>query len=764
MGIPLRVLIVEDVEDDAELLVQEIRRKGYDPLYERVDTEKAMQDALDRQTWDIVICDYSMPGFNAISAMELKRKNQNDLPLILVSGTIGEEVAVEAMKAGADDYVMKNNLTRIVPAIERELEEYEERRHLQQVENAIQALVKSIVGTTGQDFFDRIVRSLSEWLGTDCATLCAVEGGDKLKSLSTLSNGKLSCHCTCALQGTVCEAIMKEGYKSYPNGLTESVITNCEFLEKMEAVGYVGTAISNKDGKDIGIFWTVSRNKLNLPPRTKEVMEIIAAKAGAEIERLKAEEDLQQSEQHHRKLLNSLKEGIYQSELHVDGVFTWVNQAFAEIFGYKSPEEMIGTKVKDIYVDTEDRRRLLEKLVKDEVWKNFESLCKKKNGEHIYTERTSTMNRDEKGNPYCVEGVMRDITERKQMEEKLRMSEERFRELAENIPEVFWVTSPDFKRMIYISPAYETIWGRTCKSLYEHPESWMDNIHPDDRDRVAAALENHVNGKDGFAEEYRVMRTDGSQRWIVDCAYSIKGESGLTDHIIGVAKDITERKIAEEKIKTSLHEKEVLLKEIHHRVKNNMQIVSSLLNLQSESVDDESIRQLLKKSQNRVKSMALVHEKLYQTEDLSSIDFAEYTRSLTTRLLHSFGSNSKRVQLVIDMDEVCLDVNRAIPCGLIINEIVTNSFKHAFPDSTTGVDENKFEGKGVIKVFMRENPKSGIMELVVGDNGMGLPEGLDFRHTKTLGMELVNTLVDQLDGSIEYVNNGGTEFKITFKV
>jgi PAS domain S-box-containing protein len=371
-------------------------------------------------------------------------------------------------------------------------------------------------------------------------------------------------------------------------------------------------------------------------------------------------------------------------------------------------------------------------------------------------------------------------------------SEERFRELAENIPEAFWVTSPDFNRMIYISPAYETIWGHTCKSLYEHPESWIDNIHPDDRDRVSAALENHTHGKGDFAEEYRIIRPDGSQRWIIDCAYSIKGKSGVTDHIIGVAKNITERKEAEEQIKASLREKEVLLKEIHHRVKNNMQIVSSLLNLQSESVDDENTRQILKKSQNRVKSMALVHEKLYQTEDLSSIDFGEYTRSLTTRLLHSFGEETRGVQLVIDMDEVCLDVNKAIPCGLIINEIVTNSFKHAFTDSTTDVDKNKLEGKGVIKVSMRKNadPESrtsadvetlaqtagrssvsaeiapgqaGIIELVVGDNGIGLPEGLDFRNTKTLGMELVITLVGQLEGSIEYVNKGGTEFKITFE-
>ncbi|MBS1258578.1 MAG: hypothetical protein MAG551_01637 [Candidatus Scalindua arabica] len=263
--------------------------------------------------------------------------------------------------------------------------------------------------------------------------------------------------------------------------------------------------------------------------------------------------------------------------------------------------------------------------------------------------------------------------------------------------------------------------------------------------------------------EFQNKKKNGELYWESASISSAKDEKGTITNYVAVKEDITERKKAEDQIKASLREKEVLLKEIHHRVKNNMQIISSLLNLQLESIEDENIRQILKESRNRVKSMALVHEKLYQTKDLSRIDFGEYMRSLTASLLRAFGVNTDRVQLVNDIDEVFLDVNKAIPCGLITNEIVSNSIKYAFSDSATGVIKvsmHKISDCG----FRDLNPQSEIVELVISDNGVGLPEGLDFRHTKTLGMELVNTLVGQLDGSIEYVNINGAEFKITFGV
>jgi PAS domain S-box-containing protein len=222
------------------------------------------------------------------------------------------------------------------------------------------------------------------------------------------------------------------------------------------------------------------------------------------------------------------------------------------------------------------------------------------------------------------------------------------------------------------------------------------------------------------------------------------------DNVGAIVSDITDRKIAEDKIRSSLQEKEVMLKEIHHRVKNNMQVVSSLLNLQSKYIVNEKDMELFKESQNRVKSMSLVHEKLYQSRNLANIDFNEYTRNLVKNLYVTYGVNSSRIQLLIDIQEIYLDINAAIPCGLIINELVSNSIKYAFPDGRTGM----------IKIIMKQDDNK--VKLVVSDNGVGLPESLDIAETESLGLQLVHTLSLQLESEIEIQRTNGAAFSFEF--
>jgi two-component sensor histidine kinase len=218
-------------------------------------------------------------------------------------------------------------------------------------------------------------------------------------------------------------------------------------------------------------------------------------------------------------------------------------------------------------------------------------------------------------------------------------------------------------------------------------------------------------------------------------------------------KEIVERVRAEEQIKASLKEKEVLLKEIHHRVKNNLQIVSSLLRLQSQQIKDQPALDVLKESQNRIRSMALIHERLYRSQDLASIDFAVYIRDLASHLIRSYRARPGPVELQIDAQDVYLAIDTAIPCGLITNELISNALKHAFP--------NRSSGEIHIKMEVADTHQ---FTLIIGDNGIGLPKDVDFRNTESLGMQLINTLVNQLDGSIELRTDEGTEFKITFPV
>lgn len=215
--------------------------------------------------------------------------------------------------------------------------------------------------------------------------------------------------------------------------------------------------------------------------------------------------------------------------------------------------------------------------------------------------------------------------------------------------------------------------------------------------------------------------------------------------------EIIERKQAEEKIKASLKEKEVLLKEIHHRVKNNLQIISSLLKLQSRSIKDKQTLDIFNESQSRIRTMALIHENLYQSHDLSKINFADYVHKLAANLFRSYEVHSSKVKQVINVDNVFLEIDVAVPCGLIINELISNSLKYAFPDNTVGE----------VRIELQSNKEYGYT-LFVSDNGVGLPKNLDIQNTKTLGLQLVNNLVEQLEGSVTINGDYGTKFIITF--
>ena len=210
--------------------------------------------------------------------------------------------------------------------------------------------------------------------------------------------------------------------------------------------------------------------------------------------------------------------------------------------------------------------------------------------------------------------------------------------------------------------------------------------------------------------------------------------------------DITERKQAEERIRASLAEKEVLLKEIHHRVKNNMQVISSLVALQAERLPDAAMRAVLQDVTHRVRSMALVHEKLYQSADMARVEFAEYAQSLLNYLWRAHGTAASGVRLALDLEPVPLSVNAAVPCGLILNELVSNALKHAFRDARAARGGAVVGGE--VAVSLRGGPEGRVC-LRVRDNGTGLPAGLDWRQADSLGLRLVQMLAGQLHATVE---------------
>jgi PAS domain S-box-containing protein len=221
-----------------------------------------------------------------------------------------------------------------------------------------------------------------------------------------------------------------------------------------------------------------------------------------------------------------------------------------------------------------------------------------------------------------------------------------------------------------------------------------------------------------------------------------------------VGKDITERKLADKQIKTSLREKELLLKEIHHRVKNNLQVIKSLLRLQAGQIEDPRIAELFQECQNRIQSMAFIHERLYKSDQFSKIDFAEYIRELVDELYRSMRVSTKKVALDLRLDNVMLGIDQAVPCGLIVNEMVTNALKHAFPPS--------FMGENKITISLKESKKH--IALMISDNGAGIPADIDVTRASSLGLHLIALLSqDQLNGELELKRDQGTAFNLRFK-
>ena len=351
--------------------------------------------------------------------------------------------------------------------------------------------------------------------------------------------------------------------------------------------------------------------------------------------------------------------------------------------------------------------------------------------------------------------TIKDITERKRIEKSLQESEEKYRQLAENIKEVFWIGSPDWSNIFYISPAYKEVWGKSQESLLSNPLSWVDSIVEDDKATVSKHIQKISNSDfvEAVFPEYRIQRPDGSIRWISARGYPIKDLDGAIIKVAGIAEDVTEQKLREEAISTALKEKETLLHEIHHRVKNNMQVINSLLKLQSNNIENEQTKEILKDSQSRVYAMSAVHETLHGSESLSEIDLLSYLSKITTSIFQTYSTDSRRIELNSDINNSPIILNQAYPLGLIINELISNSLKYAFPD----------EREGKISVSLKKQDRE--LELIIVDDGVGMPDSFDWKNPNTLGLKLVRTLVEnQLDGSIKMESNDGTKFTIKFNI
>ncbi|MBG1265743.1 PAS domain S-box protein [Nostoc sp. WHI] len=363
--------------------------------------------------------------------------------------------------------------------------------------------------------------------------------------------------------------------------------------------------------------------------------------------------------------------------------------------------------------------------------------------ESMVEERTAELTR-------INQSLQTEISERQRIEEALRESEQRFRAAFHQAAVGIAHVAID-GRWLLVNQKLCDLVGYTLEEL--QLLTFQDITHPDDL-KADLKYVDQILADDiqTYSMEKRYFRKDNSIIWINLTVSLMREPSGEPKYFIAVVEDISDRKRSEEQIQASLLEKEVLLKEIYHRVKNNLQVISSLLNLQSAYIKDKYDLAIFQKSQQRIASMALIHEKLYQSQDLARINFGEYVRDLVASLFTAYEVNEDAIALTINVDDhIFLGLDTAIPCSLIINELVSNSLKYAFPAGKNGT----------ICIEIKEKFDSNLT-LRVTDNGIGLPTNFELKKITSLGWQLVDALTQQLAGNITIKGAVGVECQVTF--
>jgi PAS domain S-box-containing protein len=468
-------------------------------------------------------------------------------------------------------------------------------------------------------------------------------------------------------------------------------------------------------------------------------------------------------------ILSTMNEALLL--LNPKGEVVTANQAARSLLGY-SENDLRGQHMQMIFAEPGFARKVMSEVILQRA-KSYDCALKTRGGESIGVLLScSVIHQDEKlSGVVC---VARDVREQLEARQEMEKSEARYRDLVERAGIAILIDNRDGS-FRYSNKRFADLFGYTVKEM--ESKSIQKLVHPEDLDWVMNYHESRFKGeKTPQHYEFRGIKKDGT---IIHLEIDVTAlrERGRVVGTRSYLWDITDRKKIEEQLRkaqselelrvrertsdlvrtnealqNALAEKEVLLQEIHHRVKNNLQVISSILNLQTRYTENNQCRAVLEESRSRIQSMTMVYEQLYQAEDLSRIDFRKYVRDLVQALHASHGIVHQSVVLNTDVDDFKLDIGTAIPCGLIISELVLNALKHAFPD-------NK---KGRVDIAFRAGSNMQCT-LVVKDSGIGLPEDLDVNTPHTLGLQLVRALVDQLGGRVVVNRDDGVEFNIKFK-
>ncbi len=486
-----------------------------------------------------------------------------------------------------------------------------------------------------------------------------------------------------------------------------------------------------------------------------EVLEALIGQAAIWLQRHQAVQALRRSEKKYRTLFENMAQGVFYQR--PDGTFVDVNQAALDMFGLTRSEFLNRDSTHpDWHVISEDG----EELPPDErpsrvalstgrpVTDVTVGVSSPDDDSYTWMSVNAIPQyREDEDEPYQVFVTLQDVTARKKMHDALADSKRELELTLNATTDGIWTWNFKTEEMEF-SPGYYTMLGYEPGAFEPSFENWVSLIHPDDREEALETAEEYLETKpDHYENEFRLRTRDGGYRWIRSHARVVeRNDDGAAVRMIGNHEDITERKRTHLELKQSLEEKKVLLREVHHRVKNNLQVISSMLQMESSQHDDLEARQALQDMQLRIKSMGLVHEHLYQSPELSHVDVQEYLTQLAHNVMQTY-SRGEHPALDLDVQEMELPLDKAIPCGLVATELLSNAFRHAFPDGQAGTAR------------LSARCSDGKCILTVSDDGVGMPEDT---NGETLGLQLVDVLAAQLDGTVTFTGEEGTTATLTF--
>ncbi len=480
--------------------------------------------------------------------------------------------------------------------------------------------------------------------------------------------------------------------------------------------------------------------------------------------RKEIEEALQKSEERLKYTLEAINDGYWDWD--IPSGETYFNPRWYTMLGYE-PNELPQCYETFLFLVHPEDHELVATAISEQFQDvatpySIELRMKRKTGDYLWIlSRGKVITWDGDHKPLRMVGTHTDISHRKEVEFELRESEIRYRSLIENVPDIILVHQAGV--IYYVNPAAIQRMGYTQDELIYTPITRY--IAPEYLETVKDALRKRMEGVEVEPYEIEILMKSGVRRNVVVRGTDIMYLGTLSS--LNVLTDITEQKKIENRLRNfnenleeevqkrtedlnkSLREKEVLLKEVHHRVKNNMQVVSSLLFVQARNVKDPEIRNILLESQNRIRSIALVHEKLYQSKDFEQIDYTDYLKRIAKNIFETYQVNQEQINLEISSDLVFMPIDKAVPCSLVINELFSNSLKYSFPS----------ERAGWIRVSLSRDEN---YTLIFEDNGIGVPEGITFETAKTLGFHLIRGLIDQLNGTVILDRTKGTRYIISF--